>query len=208
MKYKCHYHRSSNNHLNDKKFKNDYDEIISVIKSISDQEMIDGFYKDKAKRKSTVSLSKTLNKIIHRKLVPLKWQPEAALFKNKDYLIDPESNRQYKSWRLDFAKNLISVEVGFNHGEAIAHNMMKTVFACEQNHLEKDKKTELGIIITATHDFKKVGGFDGAVGTYEKHIRYFSAYHNYMPTPIVLIGLEPPESFIINKKIQEVVRIK
>ena len=46
--------------------------------------------------------------------------------------------------------------------------------------LEKDKKTELGIIITATHDFKKVGGFDGAVGTYEKHIRYFSAYHNYI----------------------------
>jgi len=205
MNFKCYYHRSSDNHLNDEKFKNDYNEITSVIKSITDNDLIEGFYEDKANRSSAVSLSTAINKILKERLVDLNWKPEAALFKNEDYLTDPESNRKYKSWRLDFAKNLISIEVGFNHGEAIAHNMMKPVFASEMNHLEKDIKTELGIIITATHSFKKVGGFDGAVGTYEKHIKYFSAYHNYMPTPIVLIGLLPPKSFRVDKKIKDVV---
>ena len=134
-------------------------------------------------------------------------EKEAKLFKDQNYLVNQDTKRRTNSWRLDFAKNNISIEVGFNHGEAIAHNMMKTVFASEMNHIEKDIQTELGVVITATNNLKKAGNFDGAIGSFDKHISYFKAYYNYMPTPIVLIGLNEPESFYIDKKTREVVNL-
>ena len=51
---------------------------------------------------------------------------------------------------------------------------------------------------------KSSGGFDGAVGTFEKFIEYFKPYNMLIPTPIVLIGLDKPESFIIDKKSRDV----
>ena len=74
---------------------------------------------------------------------------------------------------LDFAKNSISVEVAFNHAEAIAHNIIKPVLASELNHVQKIQ-TKLGIIVTATKYETK--GFDGAVGTFEQFIEYFKPY--------------------------------
>ena len=91
--------------------------------------------------------------------------------------------------RLDFAKNNISIEVAFNHGEAIAHNIMKPVLASELNHVQKEIQTKMGVIIVSTKAMKSSGGFDGAVGTFEKFIEYFEPYNMLIPTPIVLIGL-------------------
>ncbi len=207
MNFQCYYHRSSDNHLNDEKFKNDYNEITSAIKSITDKELIDGFREDKNNRQGAKSLSTTLNSLLRKKLTILGWKKEAKLFKDQNYLVNQDTKRRTNSWRLDFAKNNISIEVGFNHGEAIAHNMMKTVFASEMNHIEKDIQTELGVVITATNNLKKAGNFDGAIGSFDKHISYFKAYYNYMPTPIVLIGLNEPESFYIDKKTREVVNL-
>ena len=59
-------------------------------------------------------------------------------------------NCQYssdKTLRLDFAKNDISIEVGFNHGEAIAWNFIKPTLAGELNHVEKAIQTKICIII-------------------------------------------------------------
>ena len=87
--------------------------------------------------------------------------------------------------------------MAFNHGEAIAHNIIKPVLASELNHVQKNIQTKLGVIITANDDMKRKGGFDGAVGTFEKFISYFKPYSNIVTTPIVLIGLKPPTSFEI-----------
>ena len=200
MKTKFYYHRHSN-HLveNDEKFKNDYNEIISVINSVSDEELVKGFNQRKMIRPNTKSLSEPVNYLLKEKLLQLGWKSESGIFKEPPY---NQGNRS--RWRLDFAKNKISIEVAFNHQEATAHNIMKPVLASELNHVKKDIQTELGIIIVATEAMKKGGNFDSAIGTFEKFIEYFKPYNNLITVPIVLIGLEKPNTFYIDKKTKEI----
>ncbi len=200
MKTKNYYHRHSN-HLveNDSNFKNDYQEVMSIIKSISETELKNKFIERKKVRPNTKSLSEPINFLLKEKLENLGWKSESGIFKEPPY---NQGNRS--RWRLDFAKNKISIEVAFNHQEATAHNIMKPVLASELNHVKKDIQTELGIIIVATEDMKKKGNFDSAIGTYEKFIEYFKPYNNLITVPIVLIGLEKPNTFYIDKKTKEI----
>ncbi len=71
---------------------------------------------------------------------------------------------------MDFAKEDISIEVAFKHSEAIAWNLIKPVLASELNHVPKAIQTKVGVIISATKTMKKAGGFDSAVGNYEKFL--------------------------------------
>ncbi len=200
MNYSIYYHRNSNVLVeHDNKFKKDYSQIIKVIDSISDSDLIKEFNSRKTIRKNIKSLSEPINSLLKQRLENLGWNSESGLFKEPPY---NKSNRS--RWRLDFAKNFISIEVAFNHQEATAHNIMKPVLASELNHVEKEIKTELGIIIVATEELKKSGNFDGAIGTFEKFKEYFKPYHNLISTPIVLIGLTSPESFIIEKETREI----
>ena len=52
-------------------------------------------------------------------------------------------------------------------------------------------------MITATTDLKNKGGFDGAIGTYEKFLDYLPPLQNMLTTPLLIIGLEAPETFHI-----------
>ena len=54
---------------------------------------------------------------------------------------------------------------------------------------------------------KKAGNFDSAVGSYEKFLRYLLPMQNMLPTPLLIVGLEPPESFYIDKNTKQVVLI-
>ena len=196
MQLDFHYHRYSNLIVQyDDKFQIDYQEIINVLESISEQDLIDTFIQRKLERKDIKSLSEPINFLIKQRLVALGWASETGIFREPPY-DDTNSSR----WRLDFSKNLISVEVAFNHGEAIAHNIMKPVLASEKNHVVKDIETELGVIISATNELKASGNFDSAVGTFEKFKSYFKPYNNLVPTPIVLIGLKETNSFRVNKQ--------
>ena len=195
MNYLTYYHRNANILVeHDDKFNKDYSQLIKVISSISDSDLAREFNLRKEIRKDIKSLSEPINKLLKEKLGGLGWNPETSLFRTPPY---NKSNR--KRWRLDFAKNLISIEVAFNHQEATAHNIMKPVLASDLNHVKKDIKTELGIIIVATKELKKSGNFDGAIGTFESFKEYFQPYYNIISTPIVLIGLRSPESFKIDK---------
>ncbi|WP_335711522.1 hypothetical protein [Neobacillus drentensis] len=51
---------------------------------------------------------------------------------------------------------------------------------------------------------KEAGNFDGSIGTYEKFLQYFDPFRNTLTVPLVIIGLEPPETFKINKETKEV----
>jgi hypothetical protein len=194
MKHTLYYHRHSDQIVkNDSNFKNDYEELISVVDGISDNDLIEAFNHRKLERPNIKSLSEPINSILRERLVEKEWIAESAIFYDKAY-------RTNRKWRLDFVKNNIAIEVAFNHGEAIAHNIMKPVLSSELNHVQKDIQTGLGVIICATNNLKKIGGFDNSVGSYEKFIEYFKPYQNLIPTPIILIGLEAPESFQIDKK--------
>jgi hypothetical protein len=196
MEFEITYHRHADGVIitNDD-IREDYNEIVEVLESITDTDLITEFERRKTERLNIKSLSEPINFLIDERLVAKGWEKQSQIFREEDY-----SQRGQTAWRLDFAKRTISVEVGFNHGEAISHNLIKPVLASELNHVEKSIQTKMGVIITATDDLKKYGGFDGAVGSYEKYKSYLRPFNNILTTPVVLIGLKLPTSFIIEQK--------
>lgn len=188
MTYQLHSHRQgvllAQNNID---YSVTWQNLLTAITSITDQEIIDlhNSYPTKPK-----SLSRAINTLLKNKLMASGWNQESAIFQAVTGYTD---NR----WRLDFAKDLFSVEVAFNHGEAIAWNLIKPVLASELNHVSKAIQTEIGVIICATEDLKEKGGFDGAVGEYEKFLRYLEPLQNMLTVPIIIIGLDAPNSFEI-----------
>lgn len=192
MRFITHAHRHADVILNQPDFADTYIELISAIESISDEDIANHFAT--IERTSKKSISQSINQLIRERLGP-SWNPEAAIFQDSEYTGE--------TWRLDFAKDLISVEVAFNHGGDIAWNLLKPVLASELNHVQKKIQTRLGVIICATSDLKKRGGFDSAVGDFEKYLRYLKPLQNVLTTPILFIGLEPPASFRLDSKTQK-----
>jgi len=166
-------------------------EIQQALDGISDEDIIQFHEEYFSKRKS---ISTALNVLIKERMEGLGWDSESPIF-SSDELNFNESGRKSGVWRLDFAKESISVEVCFNHGEAIAWNLIKPVIACEVNHVKKAIKTKVGVIICATQEMKESGGFDGAVGQYEKVLQYMTPLRNMLTVPIVIIGLNAPKTF-------------
>ena len=192
MKYKLKSYRYGELILNNElKFKDKWDELLETIDSISDKEIITAH---QSNRRIPKGLSVALNKVLKEKLVSIGWTSESKIFNDNEY-----SN---KSWRLDFANDNISIEVAFNHGEAIAWNLVKPTIASELNHVQKEIKTDIAIVICATYNLKKEGGFDGATGEFEKFERYLDPLRNLLTVPMVIIGLEAPETFkIVHRKV-------
>ena len=184
MEYELHSHRFGVAIAAEKEYSSEWSEILKSLQSISDIEIKE---KHASKCSTRKSISKAINLLIHERLESLGWKPESSIFNDPNYT--------QARWRLDFAKKNISLEVAFNHGEAIAWNLLKPVLASELNHVQKEAQTSLGVVIMATEDMKSAGGFDSAVGTYEKAIRYLKPLQNQLSCPMVLIGLKAPRTF-------------
>lgn len=180
--------------LVESKYKTLWDEIKEIIASISDDDIIKVFnQQNESKKTANKSISVAINKLLKDRFKKKGWAIESPIFQDSEY--------REERWRLDFAKKNISVEVAFNHGEAIAWNLIKPALASELNHVQKAIQTDLGVIITASEALKKAGGFDSAVGEYEKVLRYLKPFSTILTVPLVVIGLMAPESFyIVHKK--------
>lgn len=188
MEYRTYSHRYAAAILNtDYEFAETWQEVQEVIHNITDEQIIDSF-EVKGDRRGK-SISTAINELLKSSFTARGWRSESPIFQNPDYTGD--------TWRLDFAKENISIEVAFNHGTVIAWNLLKPVLASELNHVQKAIQTKLGIIICATEDMKAAGGFDGAIGTYEKFIEYLPPLNNQLSVPLLIIGLEAPQSFRI-----------
>lgn len=208
MQYKVHSFRHSGVILAEDQFVNQINEILEIIDSITDQDLIEKHesYGLTDRSKMPKSLSVTINELLKERFIQYKWHPESNIFQDSEY--------QGENWRLDFAKQDISVEVAFNHSSVIAWNLIKPVLASELNHVQKAIQTQVGVIITATQNLKSAGGFDSAIGTYEKFLDYLPPLRNMLTVPLFIIGLEAPETFKISheqfdprKKIGNVKRI-
>ena len=166
-----------------------WSELKGIIDGISDSDIIEMHESFDSR---PMSLSKAINSIIKNKLSQCSWKDESGIFQEDAY-----SGRR---WRLDFAKESISLEVAFNHGEAIAWNLLKPVLAGELNHVKKEVDTEIGVIICATQELKEKGSFDSAVGEFEKFLTYLKPLRNVLTVPTVIMGLRAPKTFEIKKQ--------
>lgn len=192
------------------------DEIKFTIEGISDEVLKTEFMDhrnsstfDSIPISGDKSLSKTINALISEGLKGKSWQGESNIFQMNS-IVEGED----KAWRLDFAKVAspslrdkragkpdpgVAVEVSFNHGEALAWNLIKPVISAEMNPIPKetDIGEGIGVIICATLALKVAGGFDNAVGSFEKAVGYLKPLHALLTAPLLLIGIDEPESFHI-----------
>jgi hypothetical protein len=200
MKYLLNDHRYGLTIARSGIFKKDFDEFLSVITGITDQDIINEFNKktdirNSSKRVLTKSISDAINKLIDERLTQKDWTGQSKIFGDKRF--------KDMRWTLDFAKQTngngtFCVEVIFNNAGSLGWNLLKPVLACEQNHVEKAIQTKIGIIVLATKAMKVAGGFDNTVATFEDAPLYLSAMSNIISaTPIVIVGLCAPETFKI-----------
>ncbi|KAB2454327.1 hypothetical protein F8160_11145 [Bacillus sp. CH126_4D] len=199
MQYKTHSFRYGEELFSyEPEFVHLWQEIKNVLDSITEDDLIQHYNNNP--RVSKKSISDSINDLIDHRLSEKKWERQSPIFNNSEYR--PTSRNRW--WTLDFAKDTISIEVAFNHGEAVAWNLIKPVLAGELNHVEKAIQTKAGVLITATDLMKKAGNFDNSIGTYEKFLQYLNPFRNILTVPLVIIGLEPPKTFKINKKTKKV----
>jgi hypothetical protein len=197
VKYEIYSHREADGLVNTKPFISQiWNELLRVIESITDDEIAEVFLSGKRKAKS---ISEAINKIIDYKLVAKDWQPQSPIFKDPAF---QDRGRKKSNWRLDFAKDSIAVEVAFNHGNEVAWNLIKPFLSSELNHVEKAIQTKLGVVITANQALKEEGGFDHAIGTYEKYVEYIRPLNSILVSPLFIIGLKAPDSFYIKQEFQ------
>jgi hypothetical protein len=201
-----------------------FQEITDAIESLTDEILIETFEKralpwsdSKPDEKNWMSLSYAINMLLDDALTKQDWNRQSPIFQGAEY----------KSiWTLDFSKQVevevenaqlsktkpkkvgFAVEVAFNHGEAIAWNLMKPVLAAEVNHLEKKLNVDagIGVMIVATNELQEFGAFDGAIGTFERVEKYLVPMQNQLTVPIMLIGLKAPEKFRVVKQLDPITR--
>lgn len=205
MKLKYYSHRNADAIINyDVYLNRRFNEFVDAMINISDNDLIKDFMERKAqhvaKGTSFKSLTPSINGLLKKRMSVIPgWSSEVDIFNDTTGVI---GNTE---WRLDFAcKDGFAVEVAFNHGEAIAWNLVKLVLASELNHVQKAFQTRIGIYVCATEAMKQAGNIDSASGSFEKVQRYLMPMMNQLTVPIMLIGIDEPRTFYINKITKEV----
>lgn len=193
MNYKYHSFRHAGVIFNEPEFIDQFVELLAIIENITELDLIDkhNSYGAADIERTPMSLSKAINNLLKERFIEAGWSEESAIFQDNAY--------QGDTWRLDFAKQDVSIEVAFNHSSVIAWNLLKPVLASELNHVNKAIQTKIGVLITATEALKRIGGFDGAIGTFEKYIEYLPPLNNVLTIPLFIIGLDAPDTFHVEQ---------
>ncbi|MCF0231865.1 MAG: hypothetical protein HUJ63_06300 [Enterococcus sp.] len=192
MKYRFYGHRDADYLFPNKpEFKFLWNEIRDCLDAVSEEMIISTFQHSTRKAKS---ISEAINKLLKEEFIKKGWNSESYIFADEEY-----ARKSKGTWRLDFAKDKLSVEVAFNHRSDISWNLIKPTLASELNHVDKAIQTSGGVIITATENMKRDGGFDSACGTYEDYVQYLRPMSLMLTAPLMIVGLEATESFKIEK---------
>lgn len=197
MKYQLYYGNNKDIRIQENNIK-EVSEVFSILDSITEDEIME-VHKGFLGR--TKSISKALSSLIDEKFVHTKWEKSKLIFN------DDRQEYRTERWTLDYFKNRVSVELAFNHEEGTSWNIIKGILANKSNNIRKNTYIDYTIIITATNDLMRTGGFDTAIGTYEKYIKYLIAFDEIVKYPIILIGLNGLDEFyikhnnVVNKKI-------
>lgn len=201
-------HRHADAIIRNDRYLNDrYIEFINALQSITDDDLIRDFNREKAIRNTRgtnfKSLTTSINTLIKERIMQVPgWYSEVDIFN------DTTGSIGNTEWKLDFAcDNGFAIEVAFNHGEAIAWNLIKPCLSSELNYIQKSMQTRVGIYVCATDAMKRAGNFDSSSGSYEKVQRYLLPMMNQLTTPMILLGIDSPSSFRIDRVTKDVVII-
>lgn len=199
MRFREYSHRHADAIIaNNPELKERYEQFVGALRSISDEELINDFLNRKTEHDNRgtafKSMTSSINNILKERMLAIPgWKAEVDIFNDTTGAI---GNTE---WRLDFAcDDAFCVEVAFNHGEAIAWNLLKPVLSCELNHVEKAVQGQIGIYVCATDNMKVAANIDSSSGSYEKVLRYLPPMMNQLTIPMMIIGLEPFETFKIS----------
>jgi len=207
MDYKLDEHRFALAAAKRDGLKDDFEELLGVIRDISDDDIIKRFEGEasaksgSAERVLSKSISDAINSLINERLRAKGWMGQSPIFGDERF--------KKMRWTLDFAKatkgkGTFSVEVVFNNAGSLGWNLIKPVLACEQNHVKKAIETEIGIVVLATKELKTAGGFDNAIATFDDAPLYLAAMRNIISaTPIIIVGLCAPKSFKVEHYMAE-----
>lgn len=199
MRFREYSHRHADAIIaNNPELKERYEQFVGALRSISDEELINDFLNRKTEHDNRgtafKSMTFSINNILKERMLAIPgWKAEVDIFN------DTKGAIGNTEWRLDFAcDDAFCVEVAFNHGEAIAWNLLKPVLSCELNHVEKAVQGQIGIYVCATDNMKIAANIDSSSGSYEKVLRYLPPMMNQLTIPMMIIGLEPFETFKIS----------
>lgn len=207
MRFRTYSHRFADAIIeHDEQLNRRYNEFVGALASITDEELIADFEQRRdahLRRNSNFkSMTPSINAILKAKMQQIPgWQCEVDIFN------DQTGDIGNTEWRLDFAcDDALCVEVAFNHGEAIAWNLIKPVLSCELNHVQKAVQGKVGIYVCATDAMKVAANIDSASGSFEKVLRYLPPMMNQLTVPMMIIGLEPFDTFYVSRE-KQVVRL-
>lgn len=176
-----------------------YNELLEVLTNITDNMIINEFNTNR--HRGVKSVSEAINNLIDYHLVEKGWNRQSPIFNDLDLY-----RRGSTRWTLDFSCNEgLALEVAFNHGEAVAWNLIKPTLSSSINgNIQKLVDTKVGIIVCATHEMKRKGNFDPSIGDYDKFLRYLLPLYAMLQKPLLIIGLEAPELFEIFERKQNI----
>ena len=99
-------------------------------------------------------------------------------------------SRELEKWKMDFLRQGVGVEVSFNHAEAIPWQFTRLNVAGEFERVLPNAQIDVGVVICATHSFKRWARMDSSVGTFDTFKAWLREMRPILPVPILLVGLD------------------
>jgi hypothetical protein len=109
------------------------------------------------------------------------WTREPRLF--------PGEDERMRSWKMDFLKNRVGVEIAFNHAEAVPWTFTRLNIAGESPEVLPEHRIDVGVALFATGSLKSWARMDAAVGTFELACEWLRHMRPLMPIPVLVVGL-------------------
>jgi hypothetical protein len=164
-----------------------WSELQGVMGEITREDVLD-VYEEETQRRATQGAraraggQAAINHVFRQKLGAVGgWVLEPPLFATPG-----ESAR---GWKMDFLKQVVGVEVSFNHAEAIPWTFTRLNIAGESDDVIPANRIEVGVAIFAKQSMKEWARMDNAVGTFERAWDWLQIMRPIMPVPILVVGL-------------------
>lgn len=122
-----------------------------------------------------------MNSLFVSHLEPAGWRRNRRVFQG-DHL---------PSWKIDFFKAPVAVEVSFEHVKYLPGVFMSLAIVAGPARPFVSTSGDVGVVLLATEALKAWSRMDSAVGTFEQAVAWMDALAPLLPSPLVLVGLHP-----------------